>query len=1148
MKLPEFRQLIERLDKRSGATAFGGLGTIHKAHFAASIRRLTGRGVIIIASDETEAKRIAQDTAAMAGEDCAILPSRELTFHSVDTASREWEVERVTVLARIASGTAGIVVSTPEALLLRTMSLETLISSRFTVSTGKQYDIGDLRRRLVSAGYTFCDRVEGMGQCAVRGGIVDVFSPGSAQPVRIDFFDNEVDSMGYFDVLTQRRTDNINTFTILPAREVLPTLSDGFEERLEALIKSLSRRRKLPGGLLDKLKGDLERLKNNAFPSACDRYISLIYPEKTCALNYFGQDTIAIVIESSRVGESIKNLEWHHGEDMTSLLESGVLSPEQTDVYFTHDEYLKYLESRSCVLLETFVGTSTEPKPKAILSVVAKQLSSFGTSFETGVMDIKHYAKTKFNTVVLASGERKILILEEKLREIGLKPVIDYNFTSPPNKDIILTLGNLSAGMEYPTIGLAVVTEGALHKVQTRDRKRRKKKSAGETINSYSDLSVGDLVVHEHHGIGRFTGIEKIKSDGVERDYIRLAYQGSDVLYVPATSLELVSKYVGAAEDKEIKLNKLGSAEWQRTKTRAKSAAKNMAKQLIALYAERTRRPGFTFPKDDDWQLEFESAFEYEETEDQLRCTMEIKEDMIKPIPMDRLLCGDVGFGKTEVALRAVMKCILGGKQAAFLCPTTVLARQHYLTALRRFGTAPVKIAVLSRFQTPSESAEILKRLAAGSIDLIIGTHRLLSANVVFRDLGLVIIDEEQRFGVSHKEKLKEMSKNVDALTMTATPIPRTLSMALSGIRDMSMLEEAPHDRQPVQTYVLEHDISVVCDAIRRELSRGGQVYYLHNRTETISRAAGRLKDLLPEANIAIAHGKMDEEDLSDVMRGMADNEIQILVCTTIIETGIDIPNVNTLIIEDADRLGLAQLHQIRGRVGRSARRAYAYLTYRQGKVLTEVGTKRLNAIREYAGFGAGFKIAMRDLEIRGAGNILGSEQSGHLVGVGYDLYMRLLEEAVLEEKGEKTVARDCSVELSVSAIIPDAYIHTSEERMDAYRRIAFIKDKEDSEDVIDELVDRYGDSPAEVINLINIALLRRNAAKCDITSVMQTENMLKFTFTKTDFKKIARLCSCEGFKGRVMLNAGEKPYVSIRLKSSENPIAVALKLTQNLI
>ena len=717
----------------------------------------------------------------------------------------------------------------------------------------------------------------------------------------------------------------------------------------------------------------------------------------------------------------------------------------------------------------------------------------------------------------------------------------------PAYGQAVIAVGGLTAGMEYPVGRLAVLTEG-----QSLLGKKRKSKPVTnrQKLDSYADLSPGDLVVHEHHGVGRFLEMTKMTVDGVEKDYVKIAYAGADVLYVPATQLDLVSKYIGSGEDanETKKLSKLGGTDWEKAKTRAKKAVKDLAKGLIQLYAQRQRQPGFAFSPDSPWMKEFEDEFEYAETDDQLRCIEEIKRDMEQPRPMDRLLNTRSSVGKTEVAFRAIMKCVLDGKQAAVLVPTTVLARQHYLSAKQRFAKYPVEIDVVSRFRTAAQMKDTLRRLAAGQIDLLIGTHRLFQKDVQFKDLGLLVIDEEQRFGVAHKEKLKELSRQVDVLTLSATPIPRTLNMALSGIRDMSTLEEPPLDRQPVQTYVLEHDWGVISDAMRRELERGGQVFYLHNRVETITRTAARIKEMLGEDTVvAVAHGKMSQEELNDVMTRMSDGEIDVLVCTTIIETGIDIPNVNTLIIEDADHMGLAQLHQIRGRVGRSTRRAYAYLTYRRGKVLTEVASKRLGAIREFAEFGSGFKIAMRDLEIRGAGNVLGPEQSGFLLSVGYDMYLKLLEEAVLEERGEKPQRpTECAADLSVAASIPDRYVPSPEQRMDLYRRIAAIRSEADADDVVDELIDRYGDPPRTVNNLISVALLRAHAADNGISEISQKGTNLNFYLDGFDLQRVSALCAMEKYKSRLLFSAGEKPYLALRLKKGEDALKLGRKLVED--
>ena len=684
-----------------------------------------------------------------------------------------------------------------------------------------------------------------------------------------------------------------------------------------------------------------------------------------------------------------------------------------------------------------------------------------------------------------------------------------------------LRTGCLSGGFDYPDIGCAAITQ--MKAMSAKKRKSRHK--AGEEIKSLSDIQTGDLVVHAMYGIGRFSGIKNIETNGVTKDYITIKYAGTDVLYVPVTQLDLVSRYIGPRDDGAVKLNKLNSMEWTKTRNKVKSAVKDMAEELTKLYAQRQMAKGFAFSPDNDWQADFEERFDYQETDDQLRSIQEIKSDMEKPSPMDRLLCGDVGFGKTEVALRAAFKCMLDNKQVAILVPTTVLAWQHYQTAIKRFEHFPVKVELLSRFRKPKEQQQIIRELNRGTIDLIIGTHRLVQKDVKFKDLGLVIIDEEQRFGVAHKEKFKETFKGVDVLTLSATPIPRTLNMAMSGIRDMSVIEEPPMDRHPVQTYVIEHNMGVIAQAISKELRRGGQVYYIHNRVETIMMTANKLQEMLPDARIAFAHGQMPEEELSEIWRQLCDREIDILVCTTIIETGVDVPNVNTLIIEDADRLGLSQLYQLRGRVGRSNRRAFAYFTFRRGKVLTEVAAKRLDAIREFTQFGSGFRIALRDLEIRGAGSILSGKQHGHMEAVGYDMYLRLLNEAIAEQKGEALPPspEDCLVDISIDAFIPDHYIENLSQRIDCYRKIASIGNEEDSRDVIDELIDRYGDPPKSVLGLVNVALTRNTASKLGIKEITQRGDKVLFFVKTAEVEQIQALYGA--YKNRIRFFDGEKPY-----------------------
>ena len=1108
-EIPEFQKLLASIDCGACPAAVSGLSPVHRSHFAAAIRQQTGRTVVLVCADEREGERFCSDLTAFTGEVPLLLTSREFVFHQSMAVSRQWEHKRLQCMEAMLDGSVGFVVATVESLLQRTIPRQLLAGVRFVIDQNGSYDLNELAERLTAAGYSRCEQVEGVGQFALRGGILDFFSPAHEKPVRVEFWGDDVDSMGMFDPSSQRRIQTLEQGIILPAGEVLPALSPD------------------PNCL------------------GGDKNLPKVYPQMATAADYLPEDSIVLFSESTRVAERAKNYLWQLNEDVKAMIENGLMDGKGAVFARTFDELMGVLEDWPVCYLDSFTVSEYPTRPRTLLSLLAKQLPSFGASLDTAVADLAHYENSNTGVVILVGSEQRALNLQALLRDQKKKTAVDFQLHDlPAPGKAVIAVGGLSAGVEYVGAKVAVLTEGQ----PAAPKKTRKKDATNrQRLQSYADLSPGDLVVHEHHGIGRFLSMVKMPVDGVEKDYVKIAYAGADTLYVPATQLDLVSKYIGSGDnEQERKLSRLGGSDWEKAKTRAKKAVADLAKGLIQLYAQRQRQPGFSFSPDSPWMKEFEDEFEYAETDDQLRCVAEIKADMERPQPMDRLLCGDVGYGKTEVAFRAIMKCILDGKQAAILVPTTVLARQHYLTAKRRFSKYPVEIDMVSRFRTSTQVKAALQKLADGKVDLLIGTHRLLQKDVQFKDLGLLVVDEEQRFGVTHKERLKEISRQVDVLTLSATPIPRTLNMALSGIRDMSTLEEPPAGRQPVQTYVVEHDWSLLSDAMRRELERGGQVYYLHNRVESILQTASRIRRMLGEdTRIGVAHGKMSQDELNDVMQQMTDHELDILVCTTIIETGIDLGNVNTLIIEDADKMGLAQLHQIRGRVGRSGRRAYAYMTYRKGKVLTEIASKRLSAIREFAEFGSGFKIAMRDLEIRGAGNILGPEQSGFLVSVGYDMYLKLLEEAVLEERGEKPELRtECAADLAVSAHIPDRYVPSPEQRMDLYRRIAKIRTEEDADDMVDELIDRFGDPPRPVNNLISVALLRGNASRCGISEISQKGMALNFTLDGFDLERISLLCGSERYKGRLLFSAGEKPYLSLKVKKGED----VLKLGERLV
>ena len=998
---------------------------------------------------------------------------------------------------------------------------------------------------LVRCGYVRAEQIDGTGQFAVRGGILDFFTPDAPYPVRIEFWGDEIDTIGLFDLESQRRTETVDAIMLAPSVEVLVDNPSELADKIEKHASSL--RGKTAPKAKEILQMECDQLRNGRHFHCADKYITMLYDRTATLLDYFSlNDTLVFVSEFHKGKERIRTTQWQWAEDVKEYLEEGVLC-RGLDTYSGDWIYIQsQLEKRSTVCLEAFVRGTYEVPVRTLLNITARQLSVWGGSIALLEEDLQAMQSSGLTCIVLGGTEKTASNIATDLKEKGLSVVYMPDMSEIPDKGVIITTGTLSAGMEFPAAGFGIITHGR-HTGKAAAKKRKNKHA--QELYSLSELTVGDYIVHASHGIGVFEGIHKINMQGVVKDYIKVRYAKKDTLYVPVTQLDLVSKYIGPREDATVKLSKLGGQDWQKTKARVRSAVKDMAKELIRLYAQRMQAKGHAFSPDTEWQRDFEAHFEFEETEDQLRCIKEIKHDMELSSPMDRLLCGDVGFGKTEVALRAAFKCVSDSCQCALLVPTTILAWQHYQNISKRMEGFPVRIELLSRFRTPKQQEDILKRLKRGEIDMIVGTHRLVSKDVQFHNLGLLIVDEEQRFGVAQKERLKDSYKNVDVLTLSATPIPRTLNMALSGIRDMSVIEEAPHDRHPVQTYVLEHDQGIICDAIRRELRRGGQAYYLHNNVESIERVAASLQNQIPEAKVGFAHGKMTESELSEIWRKLLEQEIDVLVCTTIIETGVDVPNVNTLIIENADCMGLSQLHQIRGRVGRSSRRAYAYFTFTRNKILTEVAQKRLSAIREFTEFGSGFKIAMRDLEIRGAGNILGGEQHGHMETVGYDLYLKLLGEAVKMEKGElpsAPVDNECLVDMQVQAHIPERYIENLSQRLDIYRRIAGIKNQDDALDVLDELTDRFGKPPVSVQGLIDIALLRNMASQIGIFEVKQRDDYIMLYREPMNMEFLEPLIKI--LIGRVKLSAGNKPYVSVKVTGKETPLQTLKQVLEILI
>jgi len=1121
LKDPDYSGLLNDVKKDRLPLACTGLSSITKSAIITALCSHTGKKAVVITHDEATANEMAADFASL-GLSSLNFPLRDYCIGNLSGYSKEYEHKRTDTLSALADGAFDLLTVSIDAACQLTVPPEILKNARFTLNSGDIIDTAQLTDRLMSAGYTRSQLCEGTGQFSLRGGIFDIFPITSKSPVRIEFWGDEIDSISYFDIETQRRTENTESIEITPACEVLYNPA----ELIEKLINYRKKEKSLTAKQTERLNADISALEGGV-SILPDRYLPLIYPGGETVFDYI-DDALLFISESGSMTERFKSMEIQQSADVESYLEDGYLSKATASLQLTKEDFWACVQGG--IILENFPRTSYELKIKDIVNFNYKRSTPWSGDVKVLMEDITFLLEQKGKVVVLAGEQRAAKILTEELNDRGIHAIFEENPTSIAG-GVIVTSGGLSGGFEIPSQKFMLITH---RYIRGEGKKHKKRPKNSQEIGSLDELRKGDYVVHEAHGIGIFDGINRITNQGVTKDYIKIKYAKSDVLYVPVTQLDLVSRYIGAAsEDGGLKLNRLGGSEWQKTRTRVKKAVRDMAKQLTALYAKRMSVKGYAFGPDTDLQNDFERRFEYDETDDQLRCINEIKKDMEREVPMDRLLCGDVGFGKTEVALRAAFKCISEGKQCCLLVPTTILAMQHYNTIVRRFGDMPITVKLLNRFVPPKQQEKIITDLKCGRLDMVVGTHRLISKDVAFKDIGLVIIDEEQRFGVAQKERLKELYPFVDILTLSATPIPRTLNMAMSGLRDMSSLDEAPGDRHPVQTYVLEYNQGVIIDAINKEIRRGGQVYYLHNRVESIERCAARLKAKLPNVTFGIAHGKMSEDELTNIWRQLLEHEIDVLVCTTIIETGVDVPNANTLIIEDADRMGLAQLHQLRGRVGRSPRRAYAYFCFAQNKQLSDLASKRLEAIREYTEFGSGFRIAMRDLEIRGAGSILGGDQHGNMESVGYDMYLKLLSEAVNEENGVP-VEDDipCTVDLNVSAHIPESYIESLPARLGIYKRIAAIRTDDDASDVIDELCDRFGEPPVSVMGLIDIAILRNKAAAAKIAEITGTVNSAVLHINSIQPEVMSKLSAY--FGNRFMLKVADKPVYTVRLNKGQ--------------
>ena len=1137
---------FERLAAAKGAKGVLGAADAVKAPLIHALMQTGGGKALVITPDEASAVRMCENLSALQSG-VVLYPSREFTFEQVTGVSREFEHIRLGALAKRLSGECTAVVCSVNAACQFTAPPQELKKRTLKLKTGAAMPLSELAQRLVYAGYSRYDQVDGVSQFAIRGGIADIFPPGNSEPVRLEFWGDTIDTISTFDPVTQRRTGKIAEMEIIPATEVLFDSNEKFAKSIEKLSASLRGKAVQARKWLDT---DSENLKKGILPACCDKYLPLAYASNGI-FDYFGAEDALFVCESAKVKERGQNSDKLWRERIKFSLQDMTLCKGLDKFCLDFEELKAFYEKLGAVYLDSLPRGSFDTPVSCLADLNTQSFNRWSGKTAELEEELRPLLKNKYTVCIMEGTARSARALANDLNDDGIFAVFADGFPPALQKGAVtVTTGTMSAGFRIADMKFALITHT---KAQVRQNKRRKSNSKN-AIHSLDELSVGDYIVHNVHGIGVFEGIQALEMNKIKKDYIKISYAKGDALYVPVTQLDLVSKYIGPGDNTHVKINRLGGGEWKKAKAKVRESVKDMAKELIALYAKRMSTKGYAFSEDTDLQRDFELRFAYEETDDQLRCTEEIKRDMERPIPMERLLCGDVGFGKTEVALRAAFKCISEGKQCALLVPTTVLAMQHFNTARERMEAFPVTVEMLSRFVPAQKQKKIVKGLESGSVDLLIGTHRIISKDIKFHDLGLLIVDEEQRFGVVQKEKLKQKFPRVDVLTLSATPIPRTLNMALSGIRDMSVIEEAPADRYPVQTYVLEYDFDILTEAMERELERGGQCYYLHNNIDTIDSAAARIKKALPNANIAVAHGRMTQEQLSDIWEKVVNGEVDILVCTTIIETGVDVANVNTLIIENADRLGLAQLHQIRGRVGRSSRRAFAYFTFTRGKELTEIAQKRLEAIREYTEFGSGFKIAMRDLEIRGAGSLLGSRQHGHMEAVGYDMYLKLLGEAVAEEKGELKAGeeeQECLIDLPVEAHIPETYIRSTPQRLSMYKRIAAVRTDADANDVLDELRDRFGNPPPSINGLLQISLLRNSAAAAGIYEISQRNGSVLLYMAHPDVRYAVELN--KKMKGRVMLSAAKKPYIAVKpgqedvLETVKNSIEILAGLQEQI-
>ncbi len=1130
--LEEMEKLRAQLRKEPGIRMVSGCIDPQKPHLMYGLGN-DFKYKVIVTFNEQKARELCEEYRFF--EPGAVYyPAKDILFYQSDLRGNVLTRERILALKTLAEGNAVTIVTTYDALMNRLQKPDRFLKAVKTWRAGDAVDLQKLKKELVKIGYEPSYQVESAGQFAVRGGIVDIFPLTEENPYRMELWGDEIDSLRSFDVESQRSIENLESIEVYPAQEMILS-----RQQKEAGLKWIQEdadklyacyRKDMKTEEAARIKQAVNELAEALREQACvdglDAYLTYFEKDTVSLLDYFPEEeTLVFLDEAARCAERGRMTEQEFSESMKQRLEKGYILPGQMQALYSGSETAAKLEARRCVALGALDVGARDFSVMAHFGVEARSISAYNNSFELLIKDLKLYKRKGYAVILLSGSRTRAKRLAEDLLAEGLNCFYteDYGHVAKP-EEVMVLYGKARKGYEYPLLLFAVISESDIFGSEIKKKKKKKKAYEGEKIASFAELSIGDYVVHENHGLGIYRGIEKIEVDKAVKDYIKIEYDKGSSLYILATQLDVIQKYA-SADAKRPKLNKLGGQEWHKTKSRVQGAVKQIASELVDLYAKRQKNEGFAYGADTVWQREFEEMFPFEETEDQEAAIEATKRDMESRKIMDRLICGDVGYGKTEIAIRAAFKAVQEGKQVVYLVPTTILAQQHYNTFSQRMKDFPVVVDLLCRFKSSAEQKKTVENLKRGMADIVIGTHRVLSKDVEFKDLGLLIIDEEQRFGVTHKEKIKRLKTDVDVLTLTATPIPRTLHMSLIGIRDMSVLEEPPLDRLPIQTYVMEYDEEMVREAIARELARGGQVYYVFNRVNQIADVTAKIASLVPQAAVEFAHGQMKERELENIMYRFINGEIDVLVSTTIIETGLDISNVNTMIIQDADNMGLSQLYQLRGRVGRSSRTAYAFLLYRRNKMLKEVAEKRLAAIREYTELGSGFKIAMRDLEIRGAGNLLGAEQHGHMQAVGYDLYCKLLNEAVKQAKGIETGERfETAVDVDIDAFIPSTYVPNEAQKLDLYKRIAGIENREEKELILEEFIDRFGDPPKPVENLLMLAEYKAWAHRCYFTEVSQKGDEVCFALferAKLDPAKIPEFVA--GFGGKVRFYADRK-------------------------